>query len=163
MDIYKATLVDSYLFTNFEIMAINTNIHFFFQCATVPLRERTRLKSFINKLFRKEHQKLKSLNYIFCTDKELLNINRNYLKHDFYTDIISFDLSAVRGEMDAEIYISIDRVRENASAFKTSLKQELLRVIFHGALHLCGYDDKSSIEKDLMRKKEDYYIRTFQK
>jgi len=121
------------------------------------------LKSFINKLFRKEHQKLKSLNYIFCTDKELLNINRNYLKHDFYTDIISFDLSTVPGEMDAEIYISIDRVRENASAFKTSLKQELLRVIFHGALHLCGYDDKSSIEKDLMRKKEDYYIRTFQK
>ncbi len=129
----------------------------FFEKKGVPLRDRTALKAFIEKMFRKEGRKLGSLNYIFCSDKRLLEINRQFLQHDYYTDIITFDLSS-GPEIEAEIYISIDRVRENARNLSLTLKSELHRVIFHGALHLCGYGDKTAEEVEGMRRAEGYWL-----
>ena len=135
-------------------------IHFHFLSACPAFTKRTAVKDFLRSLFKKEKTKLDSLNYIFCSDDYLLEINKNYLNHNYYTDIITFDLSegpAITGE----IYISIDRVRENATQFNTSFKQELHRVIFHGALHLCGYKDKIHSDQEIMRKKEDTYLKNY--
>ena len=139
-------------------MPVNTiqpKIHFHFLKGSNSLSERTRLKSFIANLFKKEGQKLDDIRYIFCSDDYLLEINQQHLQHDYYTDIITFDLSEPGKPINAEIYISVDRVRDNARQFKTSLKNELHRVIFHGALHLCGYKDKTSKDQAVMRKMED--------
>jgi len=133
-------------------------IHFHFLEGGFSLTERTSLKAFIATLFKKEKKKLASLNYIFCSDEYLLDINKQYLKHDFYTDIITFGLSEPGAPIMGEIYISLDRVRDNSGQFKTSLKREIHRVIFHGALHLCGYRDKNKVEEVLMRKMEDKYL-----
>mgnify|MGYP001160328487 CR=1 FL=1 len=138
-------------------MSATTKIRFFFP-QPASLNHRGRLKSFIEQIFRKEGKKLGGLNYVFCSDKELLKINRDFLQHDYYTDIISFGLSAPGEPVQAEIYISIDRVKENAQTLGVSFRKELHRVIFHGALHLCGYGDKSPKEEAQMRKKEDQYL-----
>lgn len=138
-------------------MPSKPKVYFFFQEVNPTLTQRTRLKKFIEKIFRKEGKGLESLNCIFCTDKVLLEINRQYLKHDFYTDIITFDLSD-SDAVKAEIYLSIDRVKENALNHKNSFRKELHRVLFHGVLHLCGYKDKKKGDKIVMRQKEDYYL-----
>jgi rRNA maturation RNase YbeY len=122
------------------------------------LKDRQILKAFLRSLFKKEGTKLDSLRYIFCSDKYLLEINRQYLNHDDYTDIITFNLSDSPVPVNGEIYISVDRVKDNARQFNTSFRQELHRVIFHGALHLCGYKDKSSKDEKLMREKENQYL-----
>jgi probable rRNA maturation factor len=137
--------------------AINAKIQFHI-LQPVSLKERARLKLFIIALFRREKKALAELSFIFCSDPYLLEINRQFLQHDFYTDIITFPLSDPGQPISGEIYISVDRVRENAAAFGSSLKKELLRVIFHGALHLCGYKDKSSKDEKLMRKMEEKYL-----
>ena len=124
----------------------------------VSLKERTRLKDFIIRLFRQEKTPLAELTYIFCSDQYLLDINRQFLQHDFYTDIITFPLSDPGQPISGEIYISVDRVRDNAREFGSSIQKELLRVVFHGALHLCGYKDKSPRDEKLMRKMEDKYL-----
>lgn len=142
------------------ISATKSNIYFFFE-TPVTLLHRNKLKEFIRKIFKKEKKKLLSLNYIFCTDKRVLEINQQYLKHNFYTDIISFELSPKQMPAEGEIYISIDRVKDNARIEGQTISKELLRVIFHGALHLCGYGDKTSAEKKIMRAKEDYYIKSY--
>jgi probable rRNA maturation factor len=125
---------------------------------SVSLKERTHLKQFIIRLFRQEKKPLAALDYIFCSDQYLLDINRQFLQHDFYTDIITFPLSDPGQPISGEIYISVDRVRDNAREFGSSIQQELLRVVFHGALHLCGYKDKSPRDEKLMRKMEDKYL-----
>jgi probable rRNA maturation factor len=127
----------------------------------IGLRDRTRLKQFLVSLFKKEKRRLGELSYIFCSDNYLLKINREFLNHDYYTDIITFTLSERNQSINAEIYISVDRLRENAQDFGVSLKQELHRVMFHGALHLCGYKDKTIAQKKLMRKKEEQYLNGF--
>ena len=133
-------------------------INLFFESG-ITLENRSKLKLFLTSLFKREKKPLESLVYVFCSDDYLLGINRQYLDHDFYTDIISFDLGeSKRSPVVGEIYISTDRVRENAKSNNASLKKELHRVIFHGALHLCGYKDKSEKEKEQMRKKEDEYL-----
>lgn len=108
-------------------------------------------------MFRKEKKKLESLNYIFVSDKRLLEINRRFLQHNYYTDIITFNLSD-SDSVWAEVYISVNRVRENSKKLDVSFKSELHRVIFHGTLHLCGYKDKSKREIEKMREKEDFYL-----
>ncbi len=123
--------------------------------------EKKRLKQFLEAIFSSENIILKSVDFIFCSDDYLLEINKTFLQHDFYTDIITFDLSESEDEIIGEIYISLDRVKDNANNQKTSLKEEILRVIFHGVLHLCGYNDKSKAQISLMRTKEDYYIHLF--
>ena len=134
-----------------------SKVCFFFK-TPVSLKNRTKLKKFIEAAFRKEKKKFKSLNYIFCDDEELLQINRQYLKHDYYTDIITFELSKKGDPVEGEIYISIDRVKDNSEQLDEPFYKELQRVIFHGVLHLCGYKDKSEQEKKKMRRMEDELI-----
>ena len=124
----------------------------------VSFSQRTLVKEVIRDLFRKEKTRLKQLQYIFCSDEYLLQINKEHLQHNYYTDIITFDLSDTPEAVTGEIYISVDRVRDNAQNYEVPLKQELLRVIFHGALHLCGYKDKSEKDQVTMRKAEDKYL-----
>jgi probable rRNA maturation factor len=133
-------------------------IRFHSTIGTIPLRQRKKLKEFITFLFNTEGSALQELHYIFCSDAYLLQINQQFLNHDTYTDIITFNLSAPAEPIISDIYISIDRVRENADLLHTSFNLELHRVIFHGALHLCGYRDKSKSDKKLMRQKEEYYL-----
>ncbi|MEO6610826.1 MAG: rRNA maturation RNase YbeY [Chitinophagaceae bacterium] len=134
-----------------------SKVCFFFQAVSTSLKNRTALKKFILTIFRKEGKQPGTINYIFCTDKAILDINRQFLQHDFYTDIITFDLSE-GGSALSDIYISVDRVKENALKLGISNKEELHRVIFHGILHLCGYGDKNKRDKEEMRLKEDFYL-----
>lgn len=124
--------------------------------------QRQKLKTFIAQLMAKEKKSFSSLDYIFCSDEYLLGINKTYLNHFDLTDIITFDLSDGSDKIIGEIYISVERVKENASLFKTPFLQELNRVMFHGALHLCGYKDKLPQQKKEMRKKEEYYLSRFE-
>jgi len=136
-------------------------INFFWLATRGFLPNRTELKQFLRKLFKLEGKEMDSLLYIFCTDQYLLDINQRYLKHDDFTDIISFELSTVPGRVHGEIYISLDRVRENAGALGISFKEELHRVVFHGALHLCGYKDKLKSDQLIMREMEDRYLNLY--
>ena len=139
-------------------MSSKSKIFFFTQDVKINLPNRSHLKKFIQYIFKKESKKVESVNIIFSTDKAILNINRKYLKHDFYTDVITFDLSESK-IIFAEIYISIDRVKENAQNLRISFKSEIIRVIFHGVLHLCGYNDKDKREKKKIKEKEDFYLK----
>jgi probable rRNA maturation factor len=140
-------------------MTISPTIRFHFE-KRISLRDRRGIRATLITLFKKEGKRLAELQYIFVADSRLLEINREFLHHDFYTDIITFPLSKTRQPIQGEIYISVDRVRDNALEFGTTLKTELLRVIFHGALHLCGYGDKTPKDQAIMRKKEDAYLKS---
>ena len=143
-------------------MASKSKVYFFFDDIRVNLRNRNKIKRMIEQIFLYEKKPLDRLNYVFCSDDIILDINRRYLKHDFYTDIISFDLSENKDEkITGEIYISLDRVRDNASKMKLPFNHELARVIFHGALHLCGHKDKTKKEKQEMTKREDLYLKKY--
>ena len=124
------------------------------------LKNRRLLKEFIPAIFRSEKKQLGELLVIFCSDEYLLGINQRHLNHSDYTDVITFDLTnntALRGE----IYISIERVKENSFLFGTIPSQEVQRVLFHGALHLCGFKDKTTLEKEVMRAKENHYLKKY--
>ena len=138
-------------------------ISFFKADSGVTLANRAALKSFIEKRVHKEGFTIDSLTYVFCSDKYLLKINKDFLAHNYYTDIISFDLSEVPGQLIGEVYISIDRVKDNAKTHGTSLKEELHRVIFHGALHFCGYKDKKPKDAKKMRQMEDAWLSAYMK
>jgi len=114
----------------------------------------------IQSVIESESCHLQQLNYIFCSDPALLKVNIEYLDHDTYTDIITFPYASPP-TIEGDIFISIDRIKENAKQFKQSFEQELMRVMIHGVLHLCGYGDKSSEEKKMMRAKEDDAIALF--
>lgn len=136
-----------------------------FYCAdirNIPITNRKALKPFIYNLFKMEKRGLASLSYVFTSDKYLLKMNQKHLKHNFFTDIITFELSDNTKEVIGEVYISVERVKENTKKYETTLKKELLRVVFHGALHLCGYNDKKKSEITIMRQKEDEYLRLFE-
>ena len=137
------------------------NIKFNYADRKLSLSDKTRLKNYIVSIFEEEKVALNELNYIFCSDEYLLQINNNHLQHDYYTDIITFTLED-RGEpVIGEIYISLDRIKDNSKIEKTNLLNETLRVIFHGSLHLCGYKDKKKEDIIIMRQKEDYYINKY--
>jgi probable rRNA maturation factor len=138
-------------------MTISPTIRFHFE-KRISLKDRQFLRTNLTTLFKKEKKRLADLQYVFVSDDRLLEINRQFLKHDFYTDIITFPLSRPGQPIAGEIYISVDRVRENAREFDSTIKKELLRVIFHGALHLCGYKDKTTKDQAIMRKREDIYL-----
>ena len=116
------------------------------------------LKKWLVEVARNENKKIGELIYICCNDEQILNINRNYLQHDYYTDIITFPNSINPGVLNGEIYISLESVQSNAEYLHIRSEQELLRVIIHGLLHLIGYNDESPAEKSVMRSKEDYYL-----
>lgn len=129
--------------------------------ATATLGNRVALKSFIEKRVKKEGYSIETLTYVFCSDKYLLKMNKDFLSHNYYTDIISFDLSENPGNLIGEVYISVDRVKDNAKTLGTSLKEELHRVIFHGALHFCGYKDKKPSDAKKMRQMEDLWLTAY--
>ena len=105
--------------------------------------------------------KIKELNYVFCSDEYLYQMNRDYLKHDTYTDIITFDNSEKKDDIEGDIFISIDRVRENAKTLAQEVETEMNRVLAHGLLHLMGYKDKTQEEAALMRLKEEESIKLY--
>lgn len=129
---------------------------------TMPLSRKKQIKSFIQQIFTIEKVPFAKLDFVFCSDNYLLNINQSFLEHDYYTDIITFDLSTNDLKV-GEVYISLDRVKENAKLHGVTYPNELLRVMFHGVLHLCGYGDKKKSEITIMRQKEDDYLRLFEK
>ena len=122
------------------------------------LDNETQLSDWIVKVISKEGCKLEEINYIFCDDDYLLKLNVEFLNHDTLTDIISFDYS-VGKIIQGDIYISIERVKDNAVDFKVSTLEELYRVMVHGVLHYCGYNDKSEDEERVMRQKENHYLK----
>ena len=130
---------------------------------STSLRSRTELKTFINKQCLKEGVHIETLQYVFCSDAFLLDINKRFLNHNFYTDIISFDLSEQKGSLIGDVYISIDRVKENAKTEGNLYTHELLRVVFHGALHFCGYKDKKPADQKMMRSMEDKWLKAYLK
>ena len=133
-------------------------IHFFYENTEENIDES--LKKWVAEIIINEGKKPGEINYIFCDDEYLLKINRDYLQHDYYTDIITFD--SVKGKtINGEIFVSLQRVSDNASALSVSRQQELKRVLAHGILHLCGYKDKTDEEILKMRRKEEFYINDF--
>ncbi len=116
------------------------------------------IKASLEEIFSMENKLLNRLDIIFCTDDYLLKINQEFLNHHDFTDIITFPLSISDSGISGELYISVNRVAENAKIHNTSEKKEMLRVLFHGCLHLCGYLDKSATDKKQMTEKEDYYL-----
>ncbi|SCW78885.1 rRNA maturation RNase YbeY [Mucilaginibacter sp. NFR10] len=133
-------------------------INFFEEDTTFKPKQKAQLRQWIKETVIAEGFKLRELNYIFCSDAYLLQINQQYLDHDTFTDIVTFDNSEVEGDIVGDIFISIDRIRENGAKFKTGETNELHRVIIHGALHLLGYTDKSVVTKQKMTQKEDEYL-----
>ena len=121
------------------------------------LKNKRIISSWITDTIKEEEQQLEEISYIFCTDDYLLKINQEHLDHDTYTDIITFDYTE-DGIISSEIYISVDRVRENAKNLGVAALDEMHRVIIHGVLHLCGYKDKSDLQSQEMRGKENYYL-----
>lgn len=134
-------------------------IHFFYENIPFKLKQALKLKTWIKATVQKEGFELGQLNYIFCSDEALLERNIQFLQHKTLTDIITFDLSEEEGLIEGEIYISVDRVKDNAGKFSKSFEDELHRVIIHGVLHLVGYGDKKPKLKAIMREKEDYYLK----
>ena len=133
-------------------------IHFFEEDIRFKLKDKNKVKAWIKSAIVSEGYKLQELNYIFCSDAYVLQINQQYRDHDTYTDIITFDNSEKDKVITGDIFISVDRIRENAAKFDTGLTNELHRVIIHGALHLLGYTDKTAESKKLMTEKEDFYL-----
>ncbi|WP_316735600.1 rRNA maturation RNase YbeY [Pedobacter aquatilis] len=133
-------------------------INFFTESIKYSLPQKLKVKKWIKSTIEKEGFKLQELNFIFCSDEYLLGINQQYLNHDTYTDIITFDNSEVEKEIVSDIFISIERVKENAKTFKTNDFDEVCRIIIHGTLHLLGYKDKGKAAKTLMTQKEDEYL-----
>ncbi|MCD6067134.1 MAG: ybeY [Bacteroidetes bacterium] len=129
-------------------------VHFSNNEISFNLKQKTKLKAWVRQVVEKEKLSTGNIAYVFCSDEALLKINRDFLSHDTYTDIITFDYREDK-MINGEIYISVDRVKENAEKFKTTFDNELHRVMIHGVLHICGYKDKGKAATELMRKKED--------
>ena len=133
-------------------------IRFFEEDITYKLKHKTALKNWIKETIATEGYLLKELSYIFCSDQYLLQVNQQYLDHDTYTDIITFDNSEVEKLIVGDVFISVERIRENAAKFNVTETDELHRVIIHGALHLLGYKDKNPSDSKKMSSKEDFYL-----
>ena len=139
-----------------------TNINFFTESISYVLRDKTGVRKWLERCARIEKKKIGTLNYIFCSDRYLRNINRKFLNHDYNTDIITFPGSLPGEEfLSGEMYISIERVRDNAGQYGVTMRPELCRVMVHGLLHLCGYDDKTVKGREEMRKREDTCLALF--
>jgi rRNA maturation RNase YbeY len=131
----------------------------------LSLKNRTALKQWIEAVVKKHKRKTGEISFVFCSDEFLLDMNRQYLDHDTYTDIITFDYSKedAKQPVSGEIFISTDRVRENAEKFDKPFENELQRVIIHGVLHLLGFGDKTKKAREEMRKQEDLCLKALKK
>jgi probable rRNA maturation factor len=135
-------------------------IHFCTEDITFSLKEKLKHKAWLNEVAKQEGKKILELTYVFCSDEYLLQINQEYLNHDTLTDIVTFDNSEDPKKIEGDIFISIERVRENGNKLGTS-ETELERVMVHGLLHLLGYKDKKKEDKALMTEREDFYIKQY--
>ena len=124
------------------------------------LKEKRRIKEWLNLVAFEEGNKIQNLNFLIVGDKRMIHFNKTYLNHDYSTDIITFD-NAENKKISGDIVISIERVKENSKKYKVKLEDELRRVMVHGLLHLLGYDDKNEKEKKRIRKKENYYLERY--
>lgn len=130
-------------------------IHFFYE--NLPESVNSDYKTWLEDIILSEEKKPGEINYIFCDDEYLLKVNQDYLQHDYYTDIITFDY--VKGKtISGEIFVSLQRISDNASTLYKDYEEELRRVLAHGILHLCGYKDKTEEEEKEMRRKEEVYL-----
>ncbi len=130
-------------------------IQFFYEDIRFSLEKPRKTSNWIKLVAKREKREVLNVSYIFCSDAYLLQLNQQYLRHNTLTDIITFDYSEGAKPLEGEIYISIERVKENAQKFKAPFQDELDRVMIHGVLHLIGYKDKKPADKALMRKKEE--------
>jgi len=142
---------------------LNAVIHFFYEDVTFELENRDSTIQWLLDVYKQEKKDVAALNYIFCSDDYLHQINLQYLNHDTLTDIITFSNAREGVAIEGDIFISIDRVRDNARDFGVSFEKELLRVLVHGSLHLMGYKDKRPEEQEIMTQKENFYTDLFWK
>lgn len=133
-------------------------INFFNEDVDFKVPHPRKTKVWLKGIIEAESYELNQLNYVFCSDEYLLTINRQYLEHDFYTDIITFDNSEEEGKVEGDIFVSIERIHENAKELNKTFEEELRRVLAHGILHLVGYDDIEDEQELEMRAKEDFYL-----
>jgi rRNA maturation RNase YbeY len=138
-------------------------INFFSEDTSFQIKQKLKRKKWLKEITSLESYKILDLNYIFCSDEYLHKINLQYLDHDTFTDIITFDNSEHIGEIEGDIYISIDRIKENAKDHEVDQETELSRVLSHGLFHLLGYKDKTSSESKKMREKEEFAISLYKK
>lgn len=135
-----------------------SGIHYYSEGIAFKLPKPGNTKRWIRKVIAAEKKHLGHLNFIFCSDRYLLKLNQEYLNHNTLTDIITFDHSETDAVLEGDIFVSVERVKANATELETGFDQELHRVLIHGVLHLIGFGDKSPRQKSLMRKKEDAYL-----
>lgn len=136
------------------------SINFYFEDVEEFQLDLPKTSNWITKTIKNEQKEAGEISYIFCSDAYLLEINRQYLNHDYYTDIITFDY-VENGLISGDIFISVDRVKENAIKYEVGFLNELNRIMVHGVLHLAGYKDKAKADKELMTSKEDFYLKEF--
>ena len=134
------------------------SIQFFTEDLIYRIRQKKKLRKELEQVIASEKYLCVPVNMILCSDRFLRKYNKRFLNHNYLTDVITFDFSDEPGYLSGDIYISLDRVRENAWKYKVSLRVELLRVMIHGILHLMRMDDKSDKEREAMKLKEDYYL-----
>ncbi|HLX91840.1 MAG TPA: rRNA maturation RNase YbeY [Puia sp.] len=127
----------------------------------LDLPQRIRLGRFIESIFRREHIKLAELHYNFCSDNEIRSLNAKWLGHDYITDILTFNYATPMLPVSGDIFLGTAEIKRNAQRYNSTIRQETLRVMFHGALHLSGYDDKTDPQKQAMRRQEDHYLRLY--
>ena len=137
---------------------INKKVYFFSQSLNARFKDKTKFKNFVNYLLKNEGKNIALITFIFCSDEELRKLNNDFLNHNYYTDILTFDLSDSKFEITADIFISIDRVKENSKLINISFSKELHRVMIHGLLHLCGYKDKKKYDIEKIRATENKYL-----
>jgi probable rRNA maturation factor len=133
-------------------------IHFFKEKISFRLTNSAELQKWISLAVKHHKFKIEQINFIFCSDKKLLVLNKKFLKHNYFTDIITFDNSTEKKKIEADIFISVERVTANSKKFKTTFKDELHRVIIHGVLHLLGYSDKTKKDVEKMRGAENFWL-----
>ena len=133
-------------------------IRFFNEDISYKLTQKQVTRQWLKQQAEREGYAIGELNYIFCSDEHVLQVNRDYLQHDYYTDIITFDQSEDEGKIEGDIFVSVERVADNATQMGVSAEQEMRRVLAHGLLHLCGYGDKTDDEAAVMRAKEDEWL-----
>ncbi len=133
-------------------------VYFFQEDINYPVKQKLKVKQWIKDTIAAENSKLGILNFIICSDAYLLTINQQYLNHDTYTDIITFDNSDLEGVINGDIFISAERIAENAKRYEVTAATEMHRILIHGTLHLLGYKDKTPAHKKIMTEKEDFYL-----
>jgi probable rRNA maturation factor len=134
------------------------NIHFFTEDIDYKIKQKTPLKKWLKDAIQSHHFQLEELNFILCSDSYLHQMNVKYLDHDTLTDVITFDNSETPQTIEGDIFISLERVKENAENLKVTTENELHRVMIHGTLHLLGFKDKTQQDQDIMRKMEDFWL-----